>query len=218
MSRLIHFQDKILGGIVGGEIKLEIQHAIFNVLFDGLEPALKNLRDLREKWSDSTVAQNEKRKLIESLFNNLVIALKDRFQYVTKMMGYEIGFMFQDDVKFINGCANFLAKHPAIPNRFVEMIAMERVWIKILQDVRNHIIEHKANKSLEYTKSLNTYLTLEYSETLFDHCWRLIEDIMWVLAIDMTDIQHGLTIQELFEYKQNNNHPQRFGWFDMIGK
>lgn len=64
MARLFHFQDRILSGLFGGKDNEAIQQAIMTVLFDGLEPAFRSLRNLHEKWNDENIPEKEKIQLV----------------------------------------------------------------------------------------------------------------------------------------------------------
>ena len=125
MSRLFHFQDHILNGLFGTKNTKEVKDAIFQVIFDGLEPAFRSLRELRKKLIDEKIPEKEKRQLIENIYSYLTIAFKDRFQEVAKLMGYDTGFLFQNDKNFEVGCTQFSQLHPKIDSQFIEMICNE---------------------------------------------------------------------------------------------
>ena len=62
MSRLYHFQDHILNGLFGTKKIKGIQEAILRVVFDGLEPAFRSLRELRKEWLDEKIPEKKKRQ------------------------------------------------------------------------------------------------------------------------------------------------------------
>jgi len=210
MSRLFNFETDILQGLVGIDHK-EIEHLIFRTIFDGLEPAFRSLRSLREKWNDPEIPKKEKIQLIENIFSYLVVAFKDRFQEVAYKMGYDISFLFKNQKIFEKEYVEFQKKHPMIDPKF---ILEDREWLNILIGVRNNVIDHKAGKDPDIIKQLSVFLTLENVEILFDNCWRSVEDFLAAFAVDKTDSKYGMKIQELVEYRKNKTHDHRFGWFD----
>lgn len=217
ISRLIHF-DEILNGIFGGKEKEAIHEGIMKVIFEGLEPAFRSLRDLKKKWDDLQVPENEKIQLVKSIYSNLVIAFKDRFQEVIINMGYDIGFIFKKEKEFQKECAKFFEKHPKINPKFIEVLKEDKKWIQLMVDVRNDVIDHKAGKNPERVKHLSNFLNLECVETLSDNCWRTMEDIMVALAEDKTEPIYGMKILEITAYHTNKDHPERFSWFDISEK
>jgi len=214
MSRIFHFEDEILPGIFGNEARKEMEEAITQVLFAGLIPAFGSLRDLRKKWVDAEIPEITKRQILENIYIYLTIAYKNRFQEVARLMGYDIGFLFQKDKTFETGCARFSALHPRIDPEFIEVIKDDRKgWSKLMVDVRNDLIEHAGGKDRSKIKFLESYMDLDSAETIFEHCWRRMEDFLFVLAVDKIDPNFGHTIGELKEYKQDENHRERFRWF-----
>jgi len=214
MSRLYHFQNHILSGLLGVQKIKEVQEAVLRVVFDGLEPAFRSLRELRKEWSDDKIPEKKKRQDIENIYSYLTIAFKNRFQEVARLMGYDIGFLFQNDKNFELGCKQFLESHPNIDPEFIETIKNDRdSWFNLMLNVRNNAIEHAAGKDNTLLKQLEQNMTLDAVENIFDNCWRAIEDFLAVFAIDSTDPKYGHFICELSEYKQDENYRHRFGWF-----
>lgn len=214
MSRLYHFQDHILNGLFGTKNIKEIKESILKVVFDGLEPAFRSLRELRKEWADDKISEKRRRQHIENIYSYLTIAFKDRFQGLARLMGYDIGFLFQNDKNFEAGCEQFLKSYPKIDPQFIEVIKNDRVcWLNLMIDVRNNAIDHAAGKDPTLIKELEQNMTLEAVEKIFDNCWRAIEDFLIVFSTDKTDPKYGHVILELIEYKQDKNHQHRFGWF-----
>jgi len=214
MSRLCHFQDHILNGLFGIKNTKEIQEAILRVVFDGLDPAFRSLRELQKEWSDEKIPEKKKRQHIENIYSYLTIAFKDRFQEVAKLMGYNIDFLFQNDKTFEVGCKQFLKSYPKIDSQFIETIKNDRAsWFNLMLNIRNNLIDHAAGKDQSLLKQLEQNMTLEAVEIIFDNCWRAIEDFLAIFAVDKTDQKYGHAILELSEYRQDENYQHRFGWF-----
>lgn len=217
MARLINFETDILQGVSGVNHE-KVNNLIFEVIFDGLEPAFRSLRDLRKKWDDKEVPKKEKIQLVENVYSYLVVAFKDRFQNIAKEMGYDISFLFKQQKDFDAGCIEFKKKYPNIDSKFIHSILEYREWSNILVQVRNNVIDHKAGKNPIIVEKLSSFLTLKNAEILFDNCWKSIEDFLVIFAIDKVDPKYGMKIQELTEYKNNNEYEHRFGWFDVSGR
>ncbi len=215
ISRILHFEDYILPGIFINKKREIIKQAIYRVVFEGLIPAFISLRELGKKWTDEKVPEIEKRQLIKSIYSNLVIAFKDRFKKVAKLMGYDIGFLFRKKEKdFENNCVKFLEDNPRIDSGFIEFAKNERdSWLRLMTNVRNIAIEHAAENDPDEIKYLESYMNLESVEIFFDNCWRAIEDFLFVFSKDKMDPIDGIELRELPEYIKDENHPERFGWF-----
>jgi len=214
MSRLFDFNTRILNGLFDTTNGKEIKDAIFVIIFDGLEPAFRSLRVLRTEWTDMKIPEKKKKQDIENVYSYLTLAFKDRFQKAAKLMGYDIGFLSQNDSKFEVGYKKFLELHPKISPELIEIMRNDRNgWLSLMTQVRNQAIEHAADSEPTLKKELEQNMTLEIAEAIFDNCWRAIEDYLIVFVIDKINPIYGHTILELPEYRQDKNYPQRFGWY-----
>jgi len=218
MARLFHLKDRILSGVFGLERRKEVEDTITGLIFDGLEPAFRSLRELRKEWVDDKVPEKKKRQHIENVYSYLTIAYKDRLQQVAKEFGYDIGFVFQKDARFTIGSEAFIVQYPKIGVDFIRMITDDRdTWLTHMISVRNDAIDHAAGKDREIIKELQKSMNLEETEKIFDNCWKSIEDIILMFALDKTDEKYGQRILELKEYRLNPDHPERLGWFLIPG-
>lgn len=214
MARLFHFHDYVLNGLFSIENTKQVKEALFRVIFDGLEPAYRSLREIRNKWLDDKIPEKEKIQHIENVYSYLTIAFKDRFQLVTKLLGYEIGFLFKNEKDFVKGCAEFLVLHSSIDPFFIETIKNDRTtWSQLMVTTRNNLIDHAAEKDAVLIQVLRQHMSLDAAEKIFDNCWRSIEDYLLVFAVDKTDPKYGHRILELQEYRENKDNPKRVGWF-----
>ncbi|GAI53720.1 unnamed protein product, partial [marine sediment metagenome] len=79
-----------------------------------------------------------------NLYNNLWVAYKDGMQRVVKLLGFDVGFLFQKENQFKQGCENFLKQHPNVNQAFTKMLAdVRKSWQNILSTIRNYYLEHK---------------------------------------------------------------------------
>lgn len=218
MARLVHLHDRILSGVYGLDNKKEIKNSIMRVIFDGLEPAFRSLREIRKEWADDKVPEKRKRQHIENVYLYLTIAFKDRFQQTAKEFGYDIGFIFQKDSAFEKEAEKFIKLYPKIGNDLVQVAKYHRAnWLSKIISVRNDVIDHAGEKDRERIKELEKGLTLQYAESLFDNCWRAIEDAILLFVLDRYDKKYGHQLLELEAYRTDKNHLKRFGWFLIPG-
>jgi len=80
---------------------------------DCMLPAFLSLRKIQQPDEGAGMADNFKN--YDDLYRYLVRALKDRAQAAAKPIGYEIGFLFQKDKPFEDGCKEFGQKYPELP-------------------------------------------------------------------------------------------------------
>lgn len=214
MARLMHVRNHILSGVYGLENRQEIEDSIMRVIFDGLEPAFRSLREVRKEWVDDKVPEKRKRQHIENVYTYLTIAFKDRFQQTAKEFGYEIGFIFQKDSTFKKGAQEFILRHPKIGNDLFQLAQDDRAtWLSRMIAVRNIAIDHAGDKGREEVEEMEKRLTPEDAETIFDNCWRAIEDTIIIFVLDKYDEKYGHQLLELAQYRADKNHHERFGWF-----
>ena len=189
----------------------EINDAIFTVLFDVLVPAFISLREIRK------IESGEVEKIIINLnkhyfnlFNHLWVAYKDRMPKVTELLGFDIGFLFQNEKNFNEGVEKFLSSKgdlPGIDVNFTDMLGDERrTWQNILGEIRNNYLEHKKVEDKEVQKHFN----LETAEAVFNNCWQAIEDILVILLRTGLPLYAGIDIVEIPLEKRDPSIPKRF--------
>jgi len=216
MSRLCDIPNIFFNGFCWNmDKKQKIQDALLNwVIFDGLEPAFRSLRELRIKWTDKNVSQKEKEQLLENIYMYLTRAFKDRLQIVVELMGYKIGFLYKDDKNFQLGCVNFLKENPEVNPDFIQMLKDDRTtWSDYMIKTRNFALEHTIGNDITKIKNLKSRMNLETAEKIFENCWMAIEDIIYLLAISKIDSKFKMVIWELPEYRKGINVHTRFGWY-----
>jgi len=182
----------------------KINDAIFEILLEGLIPAFISLRELRKGESVPIITIN---KSYYNLYNHLWVAYKDRMQRVVKLLGFDVGFLFQKESQFKQGCENFLKQHPNVNQAFTKMLADQRKsWQNILSIIRNHYLEHK----ILDIKQVERFFTIENAEVLFCNCWQAIEMILVILLRTGMPLDKGIDIADIPEKERDPSCPKRF--------
>lgn len=182
----------------------KINDAIFEILLEGLMPAFISLRELRKGESVPIITIN---KSYYNLYNHLWVAYKDRMQRVVKLLGFDVGFLFQKESQFKQGCENFLKQHPNVNQAFTKMLADQRKsWQNILSIIRNHYLEHK----ILDIKQVERFFTIENAEVLFCNCWQAIEMILVILLRTGMPLDKGIDIADIPEKERDPSCPKRF--------
>jgi hypothetical protein len=81
----------------------------------------------------------ELKKQIEGLIGTASRVVKERMKGLLKLLGINIGFMFQRESAFNNGIARLRPTDPALADYLVETRAK---WCERLQTIRNDLLEH----------------------------------------------------------------------------
>ena len=189
------------------ENRKEINDAIVNISFEGVFPAFISLREIREfETGSKKLIMVNLNKNYYDLYKYLWVAYKDRMQKAANLLGFNLGFLFQDDEKFKKGCKKFLGKHSRIDEGFIGILENEsNVWQNKVETIRNRYLEHQKLDS----KQVGKYFTLENAETMFNNCWQAIEDILVFLM--RTDLHDGIGIAGIPEEKRDPNCPKKYG-------
>lgn len=189
----------------------KINDAIFEILLEGLMPAFISLRELRKLETQRAKGESVPiitiNKSYYNLYNHLWVAYKDRMQRVVKLLGFDVGFLFQKENQFKQGCENFLKQHPNFNQAFTKMLADERKsWQNILSIIRNHYLEHK----ILDIKQVERFFTIENAKLLFYNCWQAIEEILVILLRTGMPLDKGIDIAEIPEKERDPDCPKRF--------
>jgi hypothetical protein len=89
----------------------EVKNILMEIYMDCLVPAFISLRKIHKPDADAGMADDYKN--YDDLYHYLVRALKNRTQAAAKAIGYDIGFLFQQDAAFEKGCQEFGQKYLA---------------------------------------------------------------------------------------------------------
>ena len=184
----------------------KIKSELGELVFECLIPAFLSLRELRQFAGNKEVPELTIMKHFNDMYRTLWTAYKDRMQTITKLLGFDIGFLFENDQKFEKGCTKFLADHPEIDPEFRVMLKGDRdTWQNRLSRLRNDLLEHKTLKPEDFPD----FYKLKSAELVFDNVWMAIEDIIAILAASKFSKSFRL-VQIPDSY--NNTALKRFGF------
>ena len=185
----------------------EIRDAVMTVLVDCLMPAFVSLRELRAIAGDPTAPILTKTKHFDDMCKSLWSAYKDRTQSAARLMGYEIGFLFQNDAEFEKGCAAFGYANPCVDKELIERMKSNRAtWQPDLKRFRNDYLEHQKIPREE----MAPFYSLQRAEELFERVWVAAEEILVLLMA--ARLPTATCLREIQEAERNPNNPKRFGF------
>lgn len=205
MARLTLGLTDILD-VTGFDDKEEINEAILNMVFNGVLPSFLSLREIRnieaERVEKIVATLN---KNYQDFYRHLWAAYKDKMQTVTRLLGYNLGFLFQKQEAFREGSKTFLRQHPEIHEDFVKMLLDERQsWQKVLSTIRNDHLEHQKGNSSD----VDNFFKLPFIELMFQNCWQAIEEILVLLL--KTRLPDKIHLSEIPEDDRDKECPKRY--------
>ncbi len=213
LSRLWSLFDLLEGTTFGDDIKAKVRDSIMEILTEGLMPAFLSLREIRKMESgevEKVIVDLEKNYF--DLFKYLWVAYKNGMQIAVKNMGFDIGFLFQNEKKFEEGAKVFICKTD-LAGRGMEVIDMFRderkSWQNTLSMIRNKYLEHKEIPKTD----IESYLNLDSARLFFENCWKAIEEILVCFLRTGFLLKAGIDIGETDEYKEDENALKRFQFF-----
>jgi hypothetical protein len=185
----------------------EIKEAILSLTLECLFPAFVSLRELRKVASDNEAPTLTKIKNFDDMCKSLWSAYKDRMSTVVKLMGYDIGFLFQKTSLFQKGCDEFLKAHAEVNSELVAHMERQRLaWQNKLAQFRNDYLEHQTLKRQDVT----SFYSLQHAEILFENVWVAIEEMLVILMA--ANLPQMFRIRDIPESERQPNLPKRFGW------
>jgi hypothetical protein len=171
--------DLLKGTQIDGEQRRQATDAIGSVLTDGLLPAFLELRAIRESRGRD-LPLIEQYQLYEDFARKLWKSYKDLTQRVALAMGFDIGFLFQNETKFEQGLKAFRLEYPAAPATLENYLHKVReLWQNDLSRFRNGFIEHQEGNREDHKK----FYDPDVAEELFAAVARVIADILVMLMI-----------------------------------
>ncbi len=196
----------LLGGAFYNS-KPEIVSAIMRMLRDCLVPAFISLRDLRAVASNPATPLLTKTKYFDDMCKSLWSAYKDRVQIAVCQMGYDIGFLFENDIRFKKGCVDFAAANPHVDEGLIEQMKLNRsTWQSDLKRFRNDYLEHQ---KISY-QEMAPFYSLHRAEELFERVWVGIEEILVILIA--AKLPQATCLREIPDAERDPDNPKRFGF------
>jgi len=137
-----------------------------------------------------------------AFYNSIWWAYKDRFQLFMRELGFDIGFIFQDDKNFEKGSTKFLEAHPNVPD-FIEVAKTDRkLWQNQLGAHRNAL--HSGDRRNEKHDLDNP----ADARMIFDNVWQAIEEDFAYLGEKIMD--DAWTLVEVPKEQRDSTIPIRF--------
>lgn len=182
----------------------EINKWLFEISKE-LNAAFEALTEVDKLEKQKNSALYSKNAQYQNLYSALWRAYKDRFQKACERIGYNIGFLFEDDSKFERKSLDFIKNNPEIPDNFRKMLKIDRrIWQNGLSQFRNNYIEHKAiGEGIE-----NIFFRPDSARKIFENVWQAIEDS--VVVFINTKIKEPFEIYEIPEKDRDKACPERF--------
>ena len=92
----------------------------------------------------------------------------------TILLGFDLGFLFQNEANFEQGVIEFDRGHPSLIMPVGDNLRRQRInWQNGLANFRNHYLEHRKEKQAKFAK----YYNPKQAEVLFDSVWRTMADL-----------------------------------------
>jgi hypothetical protein len=112
-------------------------------------------------------------------------------QNAVKLMGFNIGFLFQDDKIFREGLKKFREENPNLNQNFETILEHAKPgWQERLYKFRNSILEHQGGER----KDFEEFYKPENAEALFDVvCWNIANILPILLELKL---MHGVRLIE----------------------
>lgn len=172
--------------------------------FEALAMAFAALRELRGAVDRSAPAL-ELEGTYDRLYRQLWTAYKDRFQTALRALGYDLGFVWQNDERFEAGAAQLVSQRLELGELMDLIRRYRREFQNALAYYRNEYVEHRKDVDPRMVASFHN---LPAAEDSFDRVWRAIEAI--VAGIVVAALPHGFGLVEIPEAERDPSRPERF--------
>ena len=200
VSQILEVVEAVSGTNIEGDERQEVRGAIMTTLTDGLIPAFLELRAIRESVGKD-LPLTDRFQLYEDFARKAWKSHKDLLQRAATAMGFNIGFLYQEDPQFEAGVKKFRADFPAIPPQFEDFFRQTRTnWQKELRDFRNEFVEHQKGARADFKK----FYDPRYAEACFDAVWRTIIDVLVLLV--------NLRLPSWCHFVEHNDEVYGAGW------
>lgn len=179
-----------------------VKEAVLTILMEGLIPAFEHLKKVRASVSQEMPAVN-RMQLYEDFSRVLWQAHKSLMPKAASLLGFDVGFLFQNDSNFEKGAAEFNSKHPSFAGLSDHLRQQRKNWQSGLAEFRNRL-EHGGKHSAKFAK----YYDPEQAEVLFDSAWRTTADLLPLFIASHFSPSH--TIAEIPPNERDPTHRRRF--------
>jgi hypothetical protein len=191
MGEWLELLDILQATTIFGEERERAKEAIVGVLIDGLTPAFTQFREIRESVAKE-MPLLDRYKLYEDFAGRLWKAHKTLFQNAATVLGFNVGFLFQEDKSFEAGHPKFIAQNPGLPSNFESYTrAMRSEWQNDLSKFRNTVVEHTGGDRKDFQK----FYDPRFCEELFFAVWDT--DLNFLVCLMNLKMSHGFTVIEV---------------------
>ncbi len=174
----------------------------FDRIVEQLEIACIHLRRIEDQKSFNQLPTFDQQAEYVAFYNSVWWAYKDRFQLFMKELGFDIGFVFQDDKNFEKGAKKFVEDHPNA-SEFIDVARNDRkLWQNQLAIHRNAL--HSGDRRNEKHVLDNP----ADARMIFDNVWQAIEEDFAYLGEKVMD--KGWTLVHVPEEQRDETIPVRF--------
>jgi hypothetical protein len=199
------FMELMDATFIFGPQRQQVKDAFMVLLVEGLLPAYERLREIRAS-TGRQIPIVKRRQQFEDFTSALWRAYKTLMPKATKLLGFDLGFLFQEPALFEKGVIAFNTAHPSHTN-ITDFLRSQRTnWQDGLKAFRNEFIEHRGTDRETFAE----YYKPETAEFLFDTVWRTIADIFPVFIA--SHFSGSFTIEEVPPTERNPNDRRRFRW------
>jgi len=174
----------------------------FDRIVEQLEIACIHLRRIEDTKNFHKLPTFDQQAEYVAFYNSIWWAYKDRFQLFMKELGFDIGFIFQDDKKFEKGAKKFIEEYPNA-SEFVDVARTDRkLWQNMLASHRNAL--HSGDRRSERHDPDNP----ADARMIFNNVWQAIEEDFAYLGEKVMD--EGWTLVHVPEEQRDEIIPVRF--------
>jgi hypothetical protein len=134
--------DKVFQGVMSGLENLRDSARSIAQLYSAYSEAVGRGEIARVVNGDIYVSKSidaDLRKQVESFINTGSRIVKERMKELLKILGVNIGFLFQKDQAFNNGISRLRLSDPALADY---LVATRAKWCERLMRIRNDLLEH----------------------------------------------------------------------------
>jgi hypothetical protein len=205
IREMLEVMEILKGTMIEGQRREESTNAIATIMADGLIPTFMEVRSIRESQNQD-LPLVEKLQLYEDFARKLWKAYKDLTQRGAKAMGFEIGFLYQEEKGFEDGLKKFRAEWPGLDAGFEKFMRDNRSeWQIELRAFRNGFLEHQQGSREDFRK----FYDASFVEGLFNMVWGTIVDLLVILMSLKLPPRAQIVVND---EKVHGPWPNRFRW------
>jgi hypothetical protein len=206
VRQMLEMFELLKGTMIPDQQQEVVRDAFGDILTNGLTPAFLELRSI---WSSvgADLPLVDKLQLYEDFARKLWKSYKDLLQRAAAAMGFEIGFLFQNEKNFEAGLKTFRGANPMLIETFEEYLrATRKNWQNDLAKFRNGFLEHQEGARIDFVK----YYDPPTAEALFNLVSRTIVDFL--VCLMNLRLRAGVHIVEYDPNIHGPGWPDRFRW------